>query len=526
MSLTRWALFLLGCMLLASCADADFFQKDALVKQPQPAGTDSVWVVAGRHYDRSAFHRFFWGDHNRDIWTTPVAVPVFNLHTTQVGFKLIEKGGGFQTISFELQDKFGRTYALRSIDKDPVQVLSKFWQPTFVTNIVRDQTSAANPYAALVVPVLAEAAGVLHTNPRLYYIRSTDQSFGQYAALVQGKLFLLEEKYKSPADLQDGLHNVIDIEGSEDALRLRFTNPRYHFDQKAFARARLLDLFLGDWDRHKGQWDWAYIKQDSEVYFKPIPKDRDQAFLKMNDGVIPFIATSKLLARKLHSFSKNIDDVKALMINAAFIDARLLNELTRNDWQQIAKQLQLALTDAVIEKSVRLLPAPIYTLIGKEITQSLKNRRKQLPAAADEMYKLLAAEVTIAGTDLKENFIVKRLPNGNTEVTMLRPATTKLPAKVMYQRVFLPHETNEIILHGLAGNDEFSVDGDVQDAILVKIYGGLGEDKITDNSHVAGRKKMTQIYDTERGNEILFGTEAKDFTTRDVRVHAYDREGN
>ncbi len=526
MLLTRWALFLLGCIVLAGCADADFFQKDALVKQSQRPGADSVWAVAGRHYDRSAVHRFFWGNHNRNIWSTPVKVPVFDLKTAKGGLTIVEKGGGYQTISFELQDKQGRTYALRSLDKDPVQVLSEFWQPTFVTNIVRDQTSAANPYGAVVVPLLAEAAGVIHTNPNLYYVRSNDQSFGEHAKLVQGRLFLLEEKYKSPADLGDTLHQVANIVGSEEALRLRFSSNKYHFDQKEFAKARLLDLLLGDWDRHKGQWDWAFVKQGSDVYFKPIPKDRDQVFLKMNDGVVPFIATSKLLARKLHSFGKEIDDVKALMINAEFIDARLLNELTRNDWQQIAKQLQASLTDEVIQKAVKQFPEPVYTLVGESITQSLKNRRNQLPEAAGKMYKLLAKEVTIAGTDLEEHFTIKRLPDGRTEVTMLRPATAAMPAKVLYKRVFHPKETDEIILHGLAGNDVITVEGDVKEAIPVSIYGGLGEDTINDKSSVTGWKKYTRIYDTERGNEITFGTEASDHTTRDVRVHAYDREGN
>ena len=492
----------------------------------EPAGRDSVWVIPGRHYDRSGFHRFFWGDHNRAIWSTPVKLPVFDLHELHGGLRMVKRGGGYQSTSFELADSAGRTYALRSIDKDPIHVVSKFWQPTFVSNVLRDQTSAANPYGAVVVPVLAEAIGVPHSSPNLYYISSADTSFGEYNKLVQGKVFLLEQKFKGAPDITSQFSGVTDFADSEDALQKRFSSNHYHFDQKAFARARLFDMLLGDWDRHKGQWDWAVKPQGQDTLFVPIPKDRDQVFFYMKDGVVPFIATSKILARKFHSFDDNFSDVAAYMINAKFIDERFLNELTREDWQQIAQQMQRNLTDEVIVRAVRQLPATVYTLKGDEIAHNLKSRRDLLPKAAEKIYEKLAAKVTVAGSDEVEHFEVKRLDDTRTQVTVTRPASGNQPPKVLYQRVFKRGETDQIILHGLAGDDTFILTGRVNDGIPIKVYGGLGDDEITDKSSVQGWKKYTEIYDTERGNEIEFGTEAKDKTTRDVKVHAFDREGN
>ncbi len=531
LNLMRVVLLLVLSMAITSCADNDFFQKDALATEDElkklPAvGKDSVWIIPGRHYDRSAFHRFLWGDHNRDIWLIPVKLPVFDLNTSKGGLKVVKKGGGFQTTSFELVDSTGRVYAFRSIDKDPIHVVSKFWQPTFVSNVLRDQTSAGNPYGALVVPVLADAVGVPHSNPSLYYVRASDTSFGEYASLVKGKVFLLEDKYEDKADITSHFNGITDFEDSDDALRKRFSNNTYHFDQRAFAKARLLDLLLGDWDRHKGQWDWAVKEQGDETYFLPIPKDRDQVFFKMQDGLIPTIATSKVMARKFHSFDHDFSDVKAYMINGHFTDERLLNELTKENWQQIAQEMQRVLTDNIIEKAVKQLPQPVYTLIGSEITDNLKSRRNLLPKAADKMYKILAKEVTVAGSDKEEKFIIKRLDDNRTEVTVLKPASKHKPAKKIYHRVFNRTETETIILHGLADEDKFVVTGKVNNAIPVKIYGGLGADEIIDRSTVKGWKKYTEIYDTERGNEIEYGTEAKDKTTRDVRVHAFDREGN
>ncbi len=528
--LVKTALLLFGALALGSCADNDFFQKDAQVAPPphdpvSAEGADSVWVAVGRHYERSGIHNFFWGSHNRFLWATPVKVEVFRMDKTLGGLRLLKRGGGFQTVSFQLRDGNGRTYALRSLDKDPVEVLPPFWKKTFVANIVRDQTAAANPFGALVVAALAEAAGVLHTSPGLVYIRHDDLTFGEYAHFVQGRVFLLENKYKSDADLTDSFGNATDLLDSETMLNYRFSDNRYQVNQRAFAKARLLDVLIGDWDRHKDQWNWAVVQNGPEVTFEPVPKDRDQAFLNMNNGLVPSIATSKLFVRKFNSFSKEIEDVAALMINSAYIDERFLNELTREDWTGVAQALQASLTDEAIDGAVQKFPPPVFKSIGRAIGASLKSRRDQLPQVAEKMYLLLAEKPAVAGTDGREQFKVMRLNDQETAVTVER-ISKNAPPQVLYNRIFKHSETKEITLHGLAGNDEFLVEGAVGKSIRINIYGGLGEDKITDRSSVRGWRSYTYIYDTARGNKIDFGTEAKDKTTSDVRVHAYDREGH
>ncbi|WP_187262331.1 hypothetical protein [Pontibacter beigongshangensis] len=527
----RAASILLCAQFLQGCADNDYFQKDALATAAENANTinpekDSVWVIAGRHYDRNALHRFFWGNHNRHLWTMPVKVPVFNRQEVAAGLRIIKEGGGFQTTSFHMQDSAGRAYAFRSIDKDPVHVLSPFWQSTFVANIVRDQTSAANPFGMLLVPPLARAAGILHSNPRLFYVSQNDTTFGEFSEQVQGRLFMLEEKFKTAADIPENTRGVKGFLDSDEALRLRYTSNLYHFDQRAFAKARLLDLLLGDWDRHKGQWDWAVTQHGNKTIFNPIPKDRDQVLLKMKDGVIPFLATSKIMVRKFYTFSGKYGDVKALLINAQFVDERLLHELPKEEWLAIARQMQQAISDEVIAEAVRQLPSPIRKTIGPEVTANLKKRRDHLPEAAEKMYSLLAKEVTIPGTDEAEQFIVNRLPEGKTHVRVYRRMSETLQEQLLYERIFQPKETRLIRLHGLAGNDEFVVEGYVDKAIPLEIVGGLGEDNIVDRSSVRGWKKTTAVFDTKRGNKIVPGTETKDRTTRDVSVHAYDREGN
>src|SRR5687768_1980257 len=82
-----------------------------------PRTRDSVVVMASDKYGDPPFlKRFLMGKNYRDVWRTPVKLPVF--HLKDYDFKIIELGGGQQTKSLKLEDKKGREWALRTIDKD------------------------------------------------------------------------------------------------------------------------------------------------------------------------------------------------------------------------------------------------------------------------------------------------------------------------------------------------------------------------------------------------------------------------
>ncbi|WP_347158312.1 hypothetical protein [Pontibacter chitinilyticus] len=520
------AIFIL--LLFSGCVRKNYFAKtpvaDASVLQKlqqNPTALDSVTVIAGKHYDRSGFHNLFWGKHYRNVWAAPVKVPVFEMDTIKGGLAFTKLGGGFQTTSMTLTDKQGKQYALRSLDKDPYVVLPKAWRHTVALDLLRDQTSAANPYGALIVAPLAAAAGIPHSTPSLVYVRPNDSDFGENKALFSDKLFLIENKFDSEKDLTPLIEKANDIDGSTTVLNKRFSENDVHFDALAFAKARLFDLLIGDWDRHMGQWEWAQFKQKGETIYRPIPKDRDNAFFRFHDGIFPWLFSRNWGIRKFTSFTKEYKDVKDLTINAEFIDQRVLPAVTRQQFDSLAQVLQSELTDAVIEKAVHHFPAPVFKLTGPVTIARLKSRRDLLPEAAKTFYTILAEEPIVAGTDEEERFVVKRLNDKDTEVTVYR----KSDEYVLFHRIFHRSETKLISLYGLRGNDTFEVSGKVNEGIKVKIVGGLGEDKIKDTSEVAHGGKKTWVYDTERGTQLEEGPTTKDKRTRDVRVHAFDREG-
>jgi hypothetical protein len=229
--------------------------------------------------------------------------------------------------------------------------------------------------------------------------------------------------------------------------------------------------------------------------------------------------------RKFTSFREDFEGIYGLTINAAFLDERALPQLTAADFQAIAKDMQASLTDSVIRRAVRSLPAPVYEKIGLDMEQKLRGRRDKLVEAAQAYYQVLAREVTVVGSDEGEKFVVRRLNDLETSVEVYRLKGKGEKGELLYARIFQHQETQQITLHGLAGDDEFAVTGSVGEGIPVVIVGGEGEDKITDESEVRGWGKKTVVYDTSRGNELHFGPETRDKTASDVRVHAYDREG-
>ncbi|TGE28688.1 hypothetical protein [Hymenobacter metallicola] len=529
--MTARLLALAALFSCASCVRQHYFQPDARVTGPAvaPLASDSVQVTVGRHYRRGAIHNFFMGTHYRQVWATPVMLPVLDLNrTVPGGLQAGKMGGGFQSTSMTLNGAKGRQYALRTLDKDPYKTLPKVMRKTFLLNVVRDATSAANPFAAFVVPPLAEAAGVLHTNPRAFYVPPTETGLGAASELFQGKVVMLEEKYEGPENLTPAFGNARDLEDSDEMLAQRYADPTHQIDQLAFARARLLDIWLGDWDRHEGQWQWAVYETAGRTLYRAVPKDRDQVFYRFSDGLIPWLLSRRWAVRKLRTFKPHYEDIGGLVKNATFIDERALSEVTRQQFQRLAQDLQQRLTDEVIAQATHRFPAPVYAREGTRTAAALRARRAALPKAADTFYRLLAHRVTVAGTDQDERFVVERLADTSTVVSVYRILDKDKKAKadtLLYRRSFRVDETQRIVLHGLKGKDVFEVRGDVKRGIRVDIYGGPNEDDVMNTSRVQRGGKKTFYYDTKRGNTVLRGHDFKDNTTKGVKMHAYDREG-
>ncbi len=474
---------------------------------------DSITTAIAPEYDQvSKGHRFWFGDNYRNVWATPVKMRVFRLNEEKGGLKITERGGGQQTKSLRLEDASGKEYVLRTIQKDPEKALPENLRPTVAKDIVQDQISASHPFGAMVVPPLAESLGLLHAKPEVVYLPD-DPALGEFREDFANAVYLFEEREPIAAGL--------DTDNTEKVLEKLEEDNDTRVNQRAVLRARLLDMVIGDWDRHEDQWRWRQVEDEVGDYYDPIPRDRDQVFFT-NDGVIPKIGSREWLLPKFQGFDKEIRDVDGFNFNARFFDRLFLMELGEEDWRKEIAFVQQQLTDELLRRAVREMPKPVYELSGEEITSTLIARRDDLQNQALEYYRFLAEKVDIAGSDKHEEFNFSYQPNGNIDLKIYKIKKEGDRDRLLLARTFTPDHTKELRLFGRGDEDLFKVEGSGKSKIKVRLIGGGSADTfvVTEDFRNPGR---LLIYDRKDGdNKLPKGNLAKLRVSNDTIVNYYN----
>lgn len=479
-------------------------QRTLIVDSVQPSLRK---VVAGPEYKAGPWKKFWWGANYRQEWTTPVTVPVLNLDLLYGGLTPVEAGGGRQTETLHLKDAAGKYYVLRTVNKTYVGALPPLAAGTFLETIINDQVSTLHPYAALTVPPMAMAAGVYHTRPRLWLVPYS-RRLGPYNAIFANTLCLLEERPDETHTDSKSFGQPEDIDGSATMVKNVTSDNDFGIVQQAYMKARLFDMLIGDWGRHLDNWRWAQFDSGSRELYQPVPKDRDQLYARF-EGVMIKILKSVAGLKQLQSFGPTIKDITRYNLPAMSIDRRFTNGLSQQAWVDTARALQVFLTDAVIEKAIRQLPPEIFAISGKMLISSVKKRRDDLVGYAATYYRFLAEYVDIPGTEKNEWFEVKRLNDEQTSVSIYKINSEKQrQGGPLFHRIFFTAETKELRLYGIGGNDVYTVTGNANRGITVRIIGGTGEDSVYDASLVKGLTHKTKIYDHQNTHLFLSG-EAK-----------------
>lgn len=476
-------------------------------------------VVAGKQYDTKSSHQKRWGAHYRKEWATPVKIKIVNLDTLAGGLIPYQQGGGRQSKTLRLRDAGGREYVLRSIDKSFGKALPEIYKGTFIESIIDDQVSIAHPYAAVTISPMAEAAKIYHTWPEIIFI-PTQPALDTFNKEFANQLYLFEQRPDENWETAANFGNSKKIIGTEKLMEKLLEDNDSQVDQLAFVRARLFDLFIGDWSRHEDQWRWALVEEDNGKIFKPIPRDRDQAYTKF-DGKFLSLGISLAGFNHLQSFDYKLKDVNTYNFPARNLDRRMANEPNLEQWVAIAADLKNSLNDEVIEEAVRRLPPEVFPFSGNEIISKLKSRRNLLTEYATTYYKFLAKNVEVAGSEKREYFEINRVNDKETTVKMYKiKKDGERKQEPLYSRRFFTGETNEIRLYGIDDNDVFRLDGSANKGILIRIISGEGKDSILDGSSVAGSKKLTRVYDSEKSGFII-SSETKLHISNDSVLNSY-----
>lgn len=469
--------------------------------------SDSTKVTAANpEYDeKSRLFEFFIGKHNRKFWSVEHEFDVFDISKTEGGLTPVRSGGKGQSVTVHLERDDGRDYVLRSVDKEAGRVWDENLRKTIALDLAQDQFSILNPYAALIIPTLADAAGTFHTNPQIFYVPH-DPMLGTYTEDISGELALFEERPNGDMSDVASVGFSEEVLSSTELIRELDNDFDHRVDQKDFARNRLLDMLLADWDRHSDQWRWASFEPDDEKgkIYKPVPRDRDVALMRMT-GVIPTAA--KILGPffQYQNFSESYGNLKGLNYNSLNMTRRFTNQLTKNDWLQIAREIEDSLADHTIEEAVRNYPAPVFEEYGEETIRLLKIRRDQLEEVASSYYKLISGVVSVQGSHKRERFDVEIVSEDAIRVTVSKLSGGSELRETYFDRTFVAGETDELRLFGMGGDDQFFLNGEARNPIKMRLIGGPGSDEYSDESQKNGVRKRVFIYDTKEGNYIRSG---------------------
>jgi hypothetical protein len=475
------------------------------------------------NYEKGLFARFWIGDGYRDVWGQEVTLPVFDIRSEHGGLNILKRGGGMQSRSIRMENNNGKQYVLRSANKFAGKLLSKEFQQTVAEDVLQDAISSSHPYGAVTIPVLADAAGLMHTNPKMVWVPD-DPALGIYRKDLANNVYLYEER---PAGNREDVASFAHSEKIVNTPKTIEKTQEEHdhiVDQNMVVRARLFDILLGDWDRHDDQWRWATFEENDVTIYRPVPRDRDQVYY-VSKGLALRIVSMDFLMPKFQGFDYRIRNVNGFSYNARHFDKTFMTEPDRDVWMQTAAFLQKAVTDSVIHEAMLELPEEIYALSGQEIESKIQSRRKDLLEYADEYYHYLAEAVDVVGTDERDFFKVKRLENGNSDVTVFAMSDKKGKIKEqIYHREFKQDETKEIRLYGLKGEDRFEVEGSASKAIKVRLIGGKNKDNFIDTSVVHGYSKNVFVYDRkDKKNDVHKGLETKLKLSADKSVNEYNR---
>lgn len=447
-----------------------------LAKELKPITADSILISVKPEYDSvSKIHRKLFGENYRKDYALKTKVPVLRVSELKGGLVATERGGGNQSRSLRLKDKEGKEYVLRSVEKFPEVLLPAGLRETFAKDIIKDNMSAQHPFSALVVPVLADAAGIPHSNPIIGWV-SPDPNLGEYQSTFANTLCLFEER--EPAGDSDSSPKM-DKKLNED----NDNRP----DGEAWIKARSLDVLMGDWDRHEDQWRWKKVKtKDGDIY-QPVPRDRDQVFFG-SDGLIQRYTQVSSFLPMMQGYERGVKNINWFMWEGREIASRYTANIDEEEFNKIVKDFCAKYNDEVFEKALKKLPEPSYSLHHDAFLAQLRNRIATLPKLMNEYYHFFNRIVDIELSNKNEKVKITDVDNGKLRVKVNKINKDGKVKDKLFDRVFDPKVTQELRVYLHDGKDSLVLDNK-KSQIKVRIIGG-NDKKVYDFANSSGTVKL------------------------------------
>jgi len=158
---------------------------------------------------------------------------------------------------------------------------------------------------------MAKATGIYHTNPKLYYLPK-QPGLGIYNDEFGAGAYLLEEYPAKGWRELDSFGNSKKIVSS-------------------------VELWASFKNKKKGQ-----------TIYRPIPRDRDQAFAKYDGMATRKAALMVPFLKQLYAYGAQTKNIKWLTYGGRTFDRAYMNSLSWPEWKAQVEHIQKNLTDEVI----------------------------------------------------------------------------------------------------------------------------------------------------------------------------------
>jgi hypothetical protein len=424
---------------------------------------DSVTTTPGRSYPAGRIRRALAGDLNRHLWDIPVKLPVLDLGGLGGGLTPEEITGGKQTVGLRFVGRNGLEYRFRPVVKDATAVLPKWLRNPLLLDALDDQMAAQFPYGATIVAELLDAAGIAAPRP-IAAVMPNDARLGKYRSMFAGRVGLFSIDANERSSDTPGFGGYTEIVNSDTVYSRMRTEPGSAFEDRYFLKIRLIDMLVGDWDRHSDQWKWGRRTEGGETRWRPIPVDRDWAFNRTG-GALALL--SRFVMPNYVGFSEALPAVSRLALSASHVDHQVLNRLERADFVSVAGELVAALTDSVIEGAVATLPPPYLEVERERLVAALKARRDGLVAYSEDYYRHVARSLHIYGFR-KSKDVIEFDPVSDNRVR-IRVRTGGPDGPVRFERLIDARDTREVQLFIDEGEDQIIGDDDLPFKVTIAV---------------------------------------------------------
>lgn len=487
--------------------------------------TVTTSVYPAEDTEKGALYRWLWGERYRKYFGIDVTAPTVNLDTVFGGIKPVRKGGGNQSISIRLANDEGQEYVMRAVKKSaesfiqtnafPNQYVLGQYENTATEKFLFDFYTASHPYTPFTISKLADAVGVFHTNPKLYYIPK-QPALGKYNDEFGDELYQLEERTGDGHGDKASFGNANKMISTKDLYAKLRKSDKHKVDLELFVRSRLFDMLLGDWDRHQDQWRWGVKDMGEYKLYQPIPRDRDQAFGRMNQGAfMKFASTTIPALQKMQEFDENIKNVRTFNTNPYRLDLTFLSQVDYSVWEKEIAHIQQNMTPEAIDAAFADFPDEVKDELLDELKETLLIRLSNMPDYAREYFEVINKYAIVAGTDKDDRFEVKMPDNKTIEVEVYRKV--KGDDRLFFKRTYTADVTKEIWLYGLDDKDVYNISSDVKSKIKLRLIGGYGEDR-----YVIPKNQKAIIYDYKSlPNDLEKNDGAREVLTDQYDINTY-----